>query len=76
MDIRFSEQQKGILGVSGHVGVGHVHSHSGFVQDDSAGLAVAARILKQALPVGRNSYRDDERRRSGFGRSPPRDRSL
>ena len=51
MDIRFSEQQKGILGVSGHVGVGHVHSHSGFVQDDSAGLAVAARILKQALPV-------------------------
>ena len=51
MDIRFSEQPKGILGVSGHVGVGHVHSHSGFVQDDSAGLAVAAGILKQALPV-------------------------
>ena len=51
MDIRFSEQPKGILGVSGHVGVGHVHSHSGFVQDDSAGLAVAVRILKQALPV-------------------------
>ena len=51
MDICFSEQQKGILGISGHVGVGHVHSHSGFVQDDSAGLAVASRILKQALPV-------------------------
>ena len=51
MDIRFSEEKKGILGVSGHVGVGHVHSHSGFVQDDSAGLAVASRILKQALPV-------------------------
>ena len=51
MDIRFSKESKGILGISGHVGVGHVHSHSGFVQDDSAGLAVAARILKQALPV-------------------------
>ena len=51
MDICFSEQQKGILGISGHVGVGHVHSNSGFVQDDSAGLAVASRILKQALPV-------------------------
>ena len=51
MEILFSEQQKGILGISGHAGVGHVHSHSGFVQDDSAGLTAAALILKKALPV-------------------------
>ncbi|MCI8275757.1 MAG: hypothetical protein HFI66_09150 [Lachnospiraceae bacterium] len=51
MEVKFSEQSKGILGISGHAGVGHVHSHSGFVQDDSAGLAAAALILKKALPV-------------------------
>ena len=51
MEVKFSEQPGGVLGISGHVGVGHVHSHSGFVQDDSAGLAVAALILKKALPV-------------------------
>lgn len=51
MEIKFSEQPKGILGITGHVGVGHVHSHSGFVQDDSAGLTAASLILKKALPV-------------------------
>lgn len=51
INVKFSHKEKGILGISGHVGVGHVHSHSGFVQDDSAGLTVAALILKQALPV-------------------------
>ncbi len=51
MEVKFSEQAKGVLGISGHAGVGHVHSHSGFVQDDSAGLAAAALILKKALPV-------------------------
>ena len=35
----------------GHVGAGHVHSHSGFVQDDCAGFATAAAILRQAFPV-------------------------
>ncbi|MGB9812745.1 MAG: hypothetical protein ACPLRZ_00755 [Thermovenabulum sp.] len=50
-NISFSKNSKGILGISGHVGVGHVHSHSGFVQDDSAGFAVVASILKKALPV-------------------------
>lgn len=49
--ISFSQKSKGILGISGHVGVGHVHSHSGFVQDDSAGFAVIAFLLKKALPV-------------------------
>jgi hypothetical protein len=51
MEVKFSEYSKGVLGISGHAGVGHVHSHSGFVQDDSAGLAVAVLILKKALPV-------------------------
>lgn len=50
-EIVFSKKNQGIYGIVGHVGVGHVHSHSGFVQDDSAGFAVAASILKKALPV-------------------------
>lgn len=49
--IRLSDQEKGRFGIVGHAGVGHVHSHSGFVQDDSAGFAAAARILKEALPA-------------------------
>lgn len=51
MEIKKSKENKGIIGICGHVGVGHIHSHSGFVQDDSAGLAVAATILKKSLPV-------------------------
>jgi len=50
--IKFSEEKQGRYGIVGHVGVGHVHSHSGFVQDDSVGFAVAAHILKQAIPTG------------------------
>ncbi|MBQ2751671.1 MAG: hypothetical protein IJF25_03785, partial [Oscillospiraceae bacterium] len=49
--ISFSEESRGKFGISGHVGVGHVNSHSGFVQDDSAGFAVASYILKKALDV-------------------------
>jgi len=51
ISIRLSKKEHGLYGISGHVGVGHIHSHSGFVQDDSAGFAVAAAILKKALPV-------------------------
>ncbi len=43
--------KKAIVGVSGHVGAGHVHSHSGFVQDDSAGFAAAALLVGMAYPV-------------------------
>jgi hypothetical protein len=43
--------KKAIMGVSGHVGAGHVHSHSGFVQDDSAGFAAAALLVGMAYPV-------------------------
>lgn len=48
-EIKLSDAPQAVYAVSGHVGVGHVHSHSGFVQDDSAGFAVASLILKQAV---------------------------
>lgn len=50
-NIFLSQKAQGMLGIVGHAGVGHVHSHSGFVQDDSAGFAVVASLLKKALPV-------------------------
>ncbi|CAG36242.1 hypothetical protein [Desulfotalea psychrophila] len=51
MKITASEKGKGRIGIVGHVGVGHVHSHAGFIQDDSAGFAVAACLLRHAFPV-------------------------
>ena len=33
------------------MGVGHVHSHSSFVQDDSAGFAVVASLMREILKV-------------------------
>jgi len=39
------------LGITGHAGAGHVHSHSGFVQDDSAGFAVIGCLLRRAFPI-------------------------
>jgi hypothetical protein len=40
-----------VLRVLGHVGVGHAHSHSGIVQDDSVGFTCAISLLRHALPV-------------------------
>ncbi len=51
MQITPSTSPKGHIGIFGHAGVGHVHSHLGFVQDDSAGLAVVASLLKAAYPA-------------------------
>src|SRR5690625_3725646 len=51
MDVKISNKKHGVIGLCGHIGVGHSHSHSGFVQDDSCGLTVAASILKEALPI-------------------------
>ncbi|QJB57408.1 hypothetical protein [Pseudodesulfovibrio sp. zrk46] len=51
MNIQANPNGKSIIGISGHAGVGHVHSHCGFVQDDSAGFAVAIEILKKAYPA-------------------------
>ncbi len=49
--ISVSEKNRGILAVAGHVGVGHVHSHSSFVQDDSVGFAVIATLMKHAFGI-------------------------
>lgn len=46
-----SSTNKALLGVSGHAGAGHVHSHSGFIQDDSAGFAAVASLIGMAHPV-------------------------
>lgn len=51
MNVTRSTKTTGILGITGHAGAGHVHSHSGFVQDDSAGFAVVACLLRRAFPV-------------------------
>ncbi|WP_300668034.1 hypothetical protein [Desulfoluna sp.] len=51
MMINRSSRKQGVVGLVGHAGVGHVHSHAGFVQDDSAGFAVAVDILRRAYPV-------------------------
>lgn len=50
-EIKFSEKNRGNVAIVGHVGLGHVHSHSSFVQDDSAGFAAVASIIKEALNV-------------------------
>lgn len=51
MPIAFSNEPTGLAGLAGHIGVGHVHSHSGFVQEDGAGFAVVTKILNEAAPV-------------------------
>ena len=37
--------------IAGHVGVGHVFSHSGFVQDDSQGFVVVGHMIKNLFKV-------------------------
>src|SRR6056297_3743760 len=37
--------------IAGHVGAGHVFSHSGFVQDDSQGFALVSSMLCSATGV-------------------------
>lgn len=49
--ITLSDRRKGQYAVFGHVGVGHVYSHSSYVQDDSVGFAVVAMIMREALGV-------------------------
>jgi len=51
MQIKPSSGNKPVLGISGHAGAGHVHSHKGFIQDDSGGFAVAATFLGSAYPA-------------------------
>ena len=51
MKIAFSQKIKGEYGIVGHVGVGHVNSHCGFVQDDSSGFASVVTLLKKVAPL-------------------------
>lgn len=37
------------LGVAGHAGIGHTHCPGGLIQDDTAGFAVAAAIIRDEL---------------------------
>ncbi|MCK9357806.1 MAG: hypothetical protein M0R22_11790 [Dehalococcoidia bacterium] len=37
------------LGIAGHAGIGHTHCPGGLIQDDTAGFAVAAAIIRDAL---------------------------
>ena len=51
MDISFSFEKIGKVGLAGHIGVSHAHSHSGFVQEDGAGFSVLGKIFRLAAPV-------------------------
>jgi hypothetical protein len=51
MDISFSSEKIGKVGLAGHIGVSHAHSHSGFVQEDGAGFSVLGKIFHLAAPV-------------------------
>jgi hypothetical protein len=46
-----AEGPKPLIGLVGHVGIGHAHGHSGIVQDDSVGFACIIAILRAAFPV-------------------------
>ena len=83
MKIKLSDSNKGIIGVVGHVGCGHCHSHSNQVQDDSAGLAVVLALFQAATGVsliikdirvkaGVDGYFEVETEAGGLGRSYPR----
>lgn len=51
MKVTRSEAKEGVIGITGHAGAGHVHSNSGFVQDDSVGFAVAMGLLQRVFPA-------------------------
>lgn len=51
MKISITDKNNAKYGISGHAGIGHIHSHSGFTQDDSAGFAVVASLLKKAADI-------------------------
>ncbi len=49
--IKISSNDKGEYAIAGHVGIGHVHSHSSYVQDDSVGFAVVSYLMREVLRV-------------------------
>ena len=51
MKISFSDKEKGIVAIAGHVGCGHCHSLNNQVQDDSAGLSVVLSLFKEVTEI-------------------------
>ena len=71
------------MAIAGHAGCGHVHSHNGFVQDDSAGLAVVLDLFERATGMaaivesvtgatGADGYLEVRTRGGGVGRCSAR----
>lgn len=57
MHIKPSSDGVPIFGVTGHVGAGHLHSHKGFIQDDSGGFAVTTSLINSAYPADTTIHR-------------------
>ena len=51
MRIRLSDKKQGILGIAGHAGSGHCHSHNAYLQDDSGGLAAVLALFQSATSL-------------------------
>lgn len=51
LKITFSKDHRGHAGLAGHIGVSHVTSHSGFVQEDGAGFSVVTTIINKAASL-------------------------
>ena len=51
MRLKPSGCRRGVIGIAGHVGIGHAFSHSGLVQEDSGGFAVLLALLDEACPM-------------------------
>jgi hypothetical protein len=53
MRIGFSDEKRAVIGIAGHAGTGHCHSHNQFLQEDSGGLAVVLALFQEAsgLPL-------------------------
>ncbi len=37
------------IGVAGHAGIGHVHGHAGFIQDDSGGFVTVGALIQELV---------------------------
>jgi len=48
MQVTLSDKKQGIMGIAGHAGCGHCHSHNQYVQDDSGGLATVLALFQEA----------------------------
>lgn len=83
MKVSMSNEKHGVLGIVGHVGCGHSHSHNFQTQDDSAGLATVLSLFQEAtglsliikdirVKTGSEGYVEVEMESGGVARSYPR----